>query len=197
MVALAILVFRLAVPLPPPRVSGYVQITNDGRAKLWPGFYAQSLVTDGSRIYFVESPFVSPILTQVSTLGGETSAISTPFLVTVIGDISPDRSSLLIPAFGALEDEPPLWVLPLPAGTPRRLGELLGHDGTWSPDGQRILFAKGHDLYVARTDGTESKKLASLPGHPYWPRWSPDGSRLRVSVTDPKHWIRFVMGNSG
>jgi eukaryotic-like serine/threonine-protein kinase len=185
-VAIAMLVFRLTVPLPPPRVSGYLQLTNDGGAKAWTGASAP-LVNDGSRLYYVESPFVSPILKQVSTLGGETSAITTPFLVNLIGDISPDRSSLLVPGFGSVEsNDPPLWVLPLPAGTPRRLGELLGHDGTWSPDGKRILFAKGHDLYVARTDGTESKKLLSVPGHPYWPRWSPDGSRLRVSVTDDK-----------
>ena len=185
-VAIAILVFRLTVPLPPPRVSGYVQLTNDGGAKAWTG-YAPPLVNDGSRLYFVESPFFSPILKQVSTLGGETSAIATPFLVNLVGDISPDRSSLLVPGFSGVENnDPPLWVLPLPAGTPRRLGELLGHDGTWSPDGQRILFAKGNDLYVARTDGTEAKKLLSVPGHPYWPRWSPDGSRLRVSVTDSK-----------
>ena len=32
-VAIAILTFRLTVPLPPPKVSGYVQVTNDGRAK--------------------------------------------------------------------------------------------------------------------------------------------------------------------
>ena len=76
-------------------------------------------------------------------------------------------------------------MLPLPAGTPHRLGELLGHDVTWYPDGQRILFANGHDLYVAPVNGTESKKFASLPGFPTWPRWSPDGSRLRTSVFDP------------
>ena len=116
------------------------------------------MVTDGSRLYYVESPFVSPVLTQVSTLGGETSAIPTPFPVNQIGDISPDRSALLIPAY-VVRRTSALWVLPLPAGTPRRLGGLIGHDGTWSPDGQRILFANGHDLYVARTDGTESKKL--------------------------------------
>jgi eukaryotic-like serine/threonine-protein kinase len=186
LVAIAILTFRLTVPLPPPRVSGYVQLTNDGGAKAWIGI-SLPLVNDGSRLYYVESPFVSPILKQVSTLGGETSAIPTPFLVNQVGDISPDRSSLLVPGFSGVENnDPPLWVLPLPAGTPRRLGELLGHDGTWSPDGQQMLFAKGNDLYVARTDGTESKKLLSVPGRPYWPRWSPDGSRLRVSVTDTK-----------
>ena len=57
--------------------------------------------------------------------------------------------------------------LPLPAGTPHRLGELLGHDGTWFPDGQRVLFAKDHDLYVATGNGTEPQKFASLPGSGY------------------------------
>jgi len=182
-VATVLIALWLTVPPPPLKVSGYVQLTSDGRAKLWPGVSGNP-VTDGSRLYFVESPFVSPVLTQVSTSGGETSAIPTPFLVNLIGDISPDRSALLIPVFDALEDEVPLWVLPLPAGTPHRLGDLLGHDGTWSPDGQRILFVVGHDLYIARTDGKESKKLLSVQGYPYWPRWSPDGSRIRVSVSN-------------
>ncbi|MGA8311833.1 MAG: protein kinase, partial [Terriglobales bacterium] len=181
--SLAILTFRFALPLPPPRVSRIVQLTNDGRAKLFPGVPG-SLATDGSRLYYVESPFVSPVLMQVSTLGGETSAIPTPFLVNQIADISPDGSSLLVPAYEGLQYEAPLWLLPLPAGTPHRLGELVGHDGTWFPDGQRILFAKDHDLYVATANGTEPKKFASLPGFPNWPRWSPDGSRLRISLLD-------------
>jgi serine/threonine protein kinase/Tol biopolymer transport system component len=182
---LAILAYRLAVPLPPLKVSGYTQITNDGTAKLWPQFSVYTaLVTDGSRVYFVESPFVSPVLRQVSALGGETSAIPAPFTVNLIGDISPDRSALLVPAFVAQENEAPLWILPLPTGTPRRLGALSGHDGTWSPDGQHVLFANDRDLFVARTDGTESVKLASAPGVVWWPRWSPDGSHIRFSVFD-------------
>jgi len=184
-VVLAILALRFAFPLPPPKVSGIVQLTNDGAAKFSPGFFGiGSLATDGSRLYYPESPFVSSVLMQVSTLGGETSAIPTPFLVNQIADISPDRSSLLVPAYEGVQYEAPLWRLPLPAGTPHRLGELIGHDGTWFPDGQRILFAKDHDLYVATANGTESKKFASLPGFAIWPRWSPDGSRLRISLLD-------------
>ena len=127
-----------------------------------------------------------PCLRRSLLQGGETSAIATPFLVNQIADISPDKSALLIPAYAAQEGDPPLWVLPLPSGAPRRLGELRGHDGTWSPDGQQILFAYGSDIYIARTDGTESKKLASLPGYPFWPRWSPDGSRVRFSLNDSR-----------
>jgi Tol biopolymer transport system component len=182
--ALAALVFWLALPRAPLTVSNYRQLTNDGRVKLWPT-YASKFVTDGARLYYVESPILSPILKQVSTSGGETSAIATPFPVNRIGDISPDRSTLLIPAFVAQEMEASLWVLPLPAGTPYRLGDLRGHDGTWSPDGQQILFANGSDLYLARSDGTSSKKILSVPGRP-GSRWSPDGLRLRLSIVDPK-----------
>jgi serine/threonine protein kinase/Tol biopolymer transport system component len=182
-VALAILALRFTFPLPPLKVSGIVQLTNDGRAKIFPAIFG-TLATDGSRLYYVESPFVSPRLMQVSTLGGETSPISTPFLVNQIGDISPDRSSLLVPAYVGIQYEAPLWLLPLPAGTPHRLEELIGHDGTWFPDGQRILFGKDRDLYVATANGMEAKKFASLPGFAIWPRWSPDGSRLRLSLLD-------------
>ena len=182
-VALAILALRFTFPLPPLKVSGIVQLTNDGRAKIFPAIFG-TLATDGSRLYYVESPFVSPRLMQVSTLGGETSPISTPFLVNQIVDISPDRSSLLVPAYEGIQYEAPLWLLPLPAGTPHRLEELIGHDGTWFPDGQRILFGKDRDLYVATANGMEAKKFASLPGFAIWPRWSPDGSRLRLSLLD-------------
>jgi len=114
---LQLLVFRLAVPPPPPRVSGYAQLTNDGRAKLWPTFSVYTaLVTDGSRIYYVESPFVAPALKQVSAVGGETSAIVAPFPVNRDCRHISDRSALLLPAFVAQENEAPLWVLPLPTG---------------------------------------------------------------------------------
>jgi eukaryotic-like serine/threonine-protein kinase len=187
-VAIALLILRLAVPLPPLRVSGYTQITNDGKSKLWPQFGSEiPLVTDGSRIYFVETPSVSSALMQVSTLGGEASTISVPFPAFGIADISPDRSSLLMPALNIQENQSDLWALPLPAGTPRRLGELRGYYGTWSPDGQNILFVDGNDLFTAKADGTDSKKLASLPGQPWWPRWAPDGSRIRLSVVDTKN----------
>jgi eukaryotic-like serine/threonine-protein kinase len=184
-VAIALVAFRLAAPLPPLKVSGYTQLTNDGKAKLWPGVSGK-MVTDGSRLYYVESPLFSPVLSQVSTSGGETSAIPTPFLVNRIGDISPDHASLLVPAFAAQENNAPLWVLPLPAGTPRRVGDLIGGDGTWSPDGQRILFTNDFDVYLAKANGTESKKLVSLPGDAYWPRWSPDSLRLRLTLLDAR-----------
>jgi len=38
----------------------------------------------------------------------------------------------------------------------------MGHAGTWSPDGKSIVYANGQELYVAKSDGSESRKLVSL-----------------------------------
>jgi serine/threonine protein kinase len=184
--AIAILAFRLAVPLPPLRVSAYTQITNDGQAKLWPapGYYTP-LTTDGARVYFVGPTFLTPTLKQVSALGGETSVVeaASTFPLFNIADISPDRSVLLISIIQKATHE--LWMFPLPSGTPHRVGGLLGNSATWSPDQQRLLFTNRDEIYIARSDGTESRKIASLPGIASWPRWSPDGSRAIFSVLDP------------
>jgi dipeptidyl aminopeptidase/acylaminoacyl peptidase len=52
-----------------------------------------------------------------------------------------------------------------------------------SPDGHRILFARGRWLYVMRSDGTHKKRLAQTSvGKPkpsaYDASWSPDGTRV-------------------
>jgi Tol biopolymer transport system component len=101
-------------------------------------------------------------------------------------EMSPVRSELLVESFVANEVEMPLWILPVPGGAPRRLAAITAHDATWSPDGQTIVFAKGSDLYLAKSDGTEIRTFVPVDGMPVWPRWSPDGRRLRFGVADPK-----------
>ena len=65
------------------------------------------------------------------------------------------------------------------------MGNLLARFATWSPDGSRIVYASGSDLLVARADGGESRKLASVEGVPVFPRFSPDGRRVRYTVMNP------------
>jgi serine/threonine protein kinase len=91
-ICLAILAYLLMRPLPPPRVSGYVQITNDGWAK---GFGA--MVTDGLRLYFVEGAGMANVIAQISTSGGETALLpAAPVGLPEVLDISPNRSELLV-----------------------------------------------------------------------------------------------------
>ncbi len=182
---LAILTYVLLRPLPPPRVSNYVQISNDGQGK---GPDLGAMVTDGSRIYFGEGSGMASVIAQISTDGGETVSLpEAPVGQPLVQDISPSRSELLVSNYMGFGQEFgwPLWVLPVPAGAPRRVGNILATCAAWSPDGREIAFVKDRDLYRARRDGSEARKLATLPGTAWWLRWSPDGSRLRLTLGHP------------
>jgi Tol biopolymer transport system component len=126
----------------------------------------------------------SATLDQVSASGGETVALPAPFGIPRLLDMSPSRSELLVSTVVDVRRASPLWLLPLPAGMPRRLGDVLADDATWSPDGREIVYVRDQDVYRAKKDGSDVRKLVTLPAVPSWPRWSPDGTRLRLTLTD-------------
>lgn len=71
------------------------------------------------------------------------------------------------------------------SGTPLTTGE----DPTWSPDGRRIAFTRGADVYVMDANGT-NERLVATGSFEYraWenylgglaPAWSPDGTHLAL-----------------
>jgi serine/threonine protein kinase/Tol biopolymer transport system component len=158
------------------------QITNDGRGKVLAG-------TDGSRLYLQYASSLagnsSPI-GQVSTSGGDVVPISAPTLSMQILGVSPDGNSLLVSDQPGTAFDGPLWALPVLGGMPRRLADAMGHAGAWSPDGSRLVYAKGNELFLAKGDGTESQSLAPMSGWPANLLWSPDGSALRFTLKDQK-----------
>jgi serine/threonine protein kinase/Tol biopolymer transport system component len=184
-VVVAVLAYVLSRPLPPPRVLAYSPITHDGRQKpstTRADLVPPPLLTDGSRVYFYE--WDPTTVAQVSTSGGEVAPVTMALPNAGPDDISPSGSEMLSgtsPAMGAL---PTLWVVPLPAGSPRRVGDVLAQDAAWFPDGQRIVYARDSDLYVARSDGSEARKLLAVAGRAWWPRISPDGERIRFTAAD-------------
>jgi Tol biopolymer transport system component/DNA-binding winged helix-turn-helix (wHTH) protein len=188
-IVIAVFAYWLTRPLMPPKVSGYTRITNDGRAKKFRIDAFPVIVTDGLRLYFAEAANsgMRSGLSQASASGGETSPVPTPFEQNIeLGDIGSNRSDLLLQTFVAGESEMPLWILPALGGVPRRVGDVLGRDAAWSPNGQRIAYAKGNELYVCKADGTETQKLVAAPGPVRWPRWSPRGGVLRFTVGHPR-----------
>ena len=178
-VAAAVLIWWLRSPLPPPRLLSVTQITRDGIRK------NPATLTDGVRLYFGEAPD-NLTISQVSINGGDVAAIPTPFPNAQTLDISPDHSQLLVVSFVGTELADPFWIVPLPAGSPRRLGDITGHDATFSPDGRQLIYAKGKDLVLAKSDGSESRKLLTASGVPNAIRFSPDGARIRFTVVDPQ-----------
>jgi Tol biopolymer transport system component len=171
------------MPIPQPRVTGSSQITHDGKSKC-------CAVTDGSRIYFNEfNPQGETLLGQVSLNGGETLETPLPIKSSGIVDISPDRSQLLMESQEEFGSGGQLWTLPLPAGSPRRLGSITAdvfnsEAAKWSSDGRYLVFTKGAEIWIANFDGSQPRRLVTVQGQPFLPAFSPDGKRIRFTLVD-------------
>ena len=175
------------MPVPQLRVTGSTQLTHDG-------LFKSGEVTDGLRIYFNRSNALGDVtIGQVSLNGGEILDTPSQLKKFVIGDISPDHSQLLAVSLsdtGTPMAEAPVWTLPLPAGSPRRLGITV--DGfnpatKWSSDGHHLIFVKRSEVWIAKGDGTDPKRIITVQGVPSEPAFSPDGKRVRFTIFDDAH----------
>jgi Tol biopolymer transport system component/tRNA A-37 threonylcarbamoyl transferase component Bud32 len=181
--AAAILAFVLRPALPPPKITGYNQITHDGQQKDFGGQVTSTLLTDGPRIYIQENISGRFVVAQVSSGGGETVPISTVLPNVALDNISFDKSELLVTSFTGSELDQVLWGLPVLGGSPRRLSDLPVSDATWTPSGD-LLISHDNQLLLIPKAGGAPRKFASLPELPWWLRWSPDGKVLRFSVSE-------------
>jgi DNA-binding winged helix-turn-helix (wHTH) protein/Tol biopolymer transport system component len=173
----AAICFLLWRPAVPPRVVDYVPLSKNVNPE-------GSLFTDGVHLYFLAEVSGGFQLAQMSAQGGDVAYLSEvpiPLKLTPV-DLSPAGSEFLAlkRAAGTAGNE--LWIMPLPAGSPRPVGNLKAQDAAWSPTGDLIVYAMGNNLYTAKNDGSEPHELVRLPGPAWDLRWSPNGK-----------WIRFVV----
>ncbi len=164
-----------AAPPAVPRVTAIRQVTHDGMLK-------QLVHTDGTHVYYTVQSTTGSSILQVPFSGGDSVPLETPFLRPYLQDILPGRNELLVEddVRGRVPD--PVWVLSTTGGSLRPLG-LEAFDAAWSADGRQIVYAKGSDVLLARGDGSGSRRLLTAPGPALFPRLSPDGRRLRYTVS--------------
>ena len=180
-VIVAVLAARSWMLTAAPQVVRVTQLTNDGEPKA-----PYPLVTDRERIYFNEGGRGAFRIAEVSVKGGQTGTVSTNLVNPAISDSAPDGSSLLA-LTGVVGPAYPMWLIPLPAGEPRRVGDAEASAGPVSsgpvffPD-ERVAFTRGNALFVAEKEGSNLRKLAEFTRPAFFPSVSPDGTRVEVTL---------------
>jgi Tol biopolymer transport system component len=76
-----------------------------------------------------------------------------------------------------------LWSLPLPGGSPQRIGSANSTGiAAWTPDGRGVVYSKGREAWQVNADGTAPHKLFVAAAQADFYRFSPDGTRVRFNV---------------
>jgi serine/threonine protein kinase len=173
----------LRLPLAPPRISEYFQVTRDGDRK-------SPIGTDGNRLYL--NLLYPQGIGQVSISGGQIAQIPIDLPKSEVPhvwlrDVSPDGSSLLV--WNPLEG---LFVASILGHPVRHLAN--GFQAAWSPDGKWVAYSTDHgEIYLIRSEGGEPHLLVSssspVPEYKIITdlSWSPDGVSIRFT-RDQELW---------
>ena len=183
LLAAGVLAYFLMRPPPIPTVSNYIQLTHDGQPKSLIG-------TDGARLYMAVSEGntgsgTSAGIAQMAVSGGELQKLSIlPSAGMVPVNLSSDGAAFLVIEGQGSPPRGPLFSIPVLGGSPRRLGDTAGETAAWSPNGKMLVYSDLSNLFVAKADGTESRKVLSASGDIKNVSWSADSSRLQFDVTE-------------
>jgi Tol biopolymer transport system component/DNA-binding winged helix-turn-helix (wHTH) protein len=184
-IAMAAFLVWWYTPLPPPQVTRIDHLTTTARIDT-----PVKLVSDGARLYYMERDGDRWNLMETAVSGGEGQRVETRATSSLALDVSPDFSSLLIGSFEVRGEPNRLWTIPSQGGAPMRLGDAVAASAVFSPDGKQIAYLNGSDLEMMDANGSNAHLLAALPGAPSWLAWSPDGQKLRFTLTR-------TLGNEG
>ena len=163
------------IPTQPPRITGFKQLTNSTARLHQPYATASALYFNQRQAQ--DAPWQ---IAQLSIKGGEPLVLPYSMVNAEIVDVSPSGTELLV--VKEMEDAPTLWILPVPTGSPRRVGAIMTSDATFTPDGRDIVYVSENDLFRVHLDGSEPRKLLTADASPSGPRVSPDGKLLRYTI---------------
>jgi DNA-binding winged helix-turn-helix (wHTH) protein/Tol biopolymer transport system component len=169
-----------------PKVLRFRRLTNDGQAKDGP------LVADGPRIYFNEVlPGPRSVVSQVSIRGGEAAPLTIQLKQPRVLDAAEDGAELLLANIEG--DGYSLWIQPVSAGSPRRIGTILAHDAAFGPDGSNVIYGRGNDVYSINRDGNGLRKLLTTGDVAFAFQYSPDARSFRFTVFNIEHDDMSIM----
>jgi Tol biopolymer transport system component len=173
------------------------RVTDLGARSLWPDFSP-----DGTRIVFMSQPAGAPAGTPfqlyvINSDGSDVVQLTSDPWTHEEPAFSPDGSKIafLSNQTGVMQ----VWVMNADGSNPTQLTfdpAPKGQLPDWSPDGAKIAYTSGGDIYVMDADGSNQTRLTT-DGTSGGPAWSPDGTLIAfVSRRVPPNKV-YVMNADG
>jgi len=170
------------------------KLTRSGKAS------GVAISPDGQYVVYVlvDGEKQSLMVRQVAT--GSNVQVIPPDVVTFFGlAFSPDANYIYY--VGSSKENALfsyLYKIPVLGGTPVKVGSDVDSSPTFSPDGKRFAFLRGHPengqvhLLVASADGSGERTLRATPGNAQAntlvrPAWSPDGKTIVYLLYEPNN----------
>jgi Tol biopolymer transport system component/DNA-binding winged helix-turn-helix (wHTH) protein len=182
------LVYLLRPPAMTIRVTRIAKLSSSSRA-----WFKESLFSDGVSVYYTMFDSGKRYhLRKVSLSGNQDRVVDGLPPGMIVRGLSPDQTKFLCVSGAAVatRSPSPVWTVPPTGGFPRRLGNILANDIAWSPDGRWLAYMRADQLFIASSDGSGERALARIKGG-ILPHWSPDGSKLRLTVSDATGQFRI------
>jgi len=122
----------------------------------------------------------------------------------VVPQYAPDGSAIVFertaPDGAPHQGASALFVLGVGGSDPRRITPWRSamSGGSWSRDGLIVFAGPRRSLLTVRSDGTGLKRIpVMLPGTPFQPRWSPDGSMITLGLRIGKQADIYTVAADG
>jgi eukaryotic-like serine/threonine-protein kinase len=155
-------------------VTSYEQLTHDGLRKNLEG-------SDGSRVYFTKLGEKS--VGAVPIAGGPIVSIPVDLPNPRLADVSPDGNLLVASLPVGENPTKQYWIVPALGDSKRFL--MNATDAALSPDGKYSVYSTPNgDINILQTDGTGSRKLASMGAICTSYTWTPDRRRIQFTKND-------------
>jgi TolB protein len=162
-----------------PDGSGWRRLTQED------GFrhYYPSMAPDGASVVYSAFREANVYEIYEASLDGTITRISDRLGVLTAPEISPDGGLVTFMRWTVASNQYQIWVMDRDGTNPRQVVAGSGWDPTWSPDGNRILFASDrsgqNQLWAVNLDGTALEQVSNLPAI----RGRSDWSALNQIVT--------------